>query len=265
MSSGVLKVVRAGPGLTVQDLGRPGLLYRGVPASGALVPELLQRTNEALGNEAGDAALELFLHPATLLASERMVVAIDGEPRVIEAGAELVVRPSRAVSYVALAGGVDVPMALGSRSTLVVAGLGGHEGRMLRTGDQLRAARRDPLGERSMFTVVESAPIRIVPGPDAFSMDAVDLLLGTEWNVGRALDRTGMRLEGAKLPTPPDRPYSAPMVRGAIQVSHDGTPIVLGPDHPTTGGYAVVATVVTQDLGRLALTRPGEAVRFVRA
>jgi biotin-dependent carboxylase-like uncharacterized protein len=265
MSSGVLRVVRAGPGLTVQDLGRPGLLHRGVPPSGALVPELLQRANEALGNEPGDAALELFLHPATFTASERMVVSVDGEPRVVEAGGELAVRPGRAVSYVAVAGGVDVPVALGSRSTLVVAGLGGLEGRMLRAGDEVRAVRRDALVVRSASTVLDAAPIRAVPGPDAFPEGALERLFETAWTVGRALDRTGMRLEGVRLPTPPDRPFSAPMVRGAIQVSHDGTPIVLGPDHPTTGGYAVVATVVTQDLGRLALARPGDAVRLERA
>jgi biotin-dependent carboxylase-like uncharacterized protein len=264
MSSG-LRVVRAGPGLTVQDLGRPGLLHRGVPASGALVPGLLARANAALGNDAGDAALELFLNPATFTASERTVVSVDGEVRVVEAGAELVVRPGRAVSYVALAGGVDVPVALGSRSTLVVAGLGGLAGRMLRAGDEVRGRRRDSRAVRIDFTGPEDAPVRVVPGPDAFSSEAIDLLLGTAWAVGRALDRTGMRLEGARLPTPPDRPYSAPMVRGAIQVSHDGTPIVLGPDHPTTGGYPVIATVVTKDLGRLALARPGETVRFEKA
>jgi allophanate hydrolase subunit 2 len=136
---------------------------------------------------------------------------------------------------------------------------------MLRAGDEVRARRHDSLPVRFIFTTSEASPIRVVPGPDAFSLDALDRLLSVTWTVGRALDRTGMRFEGAKLPTPPDRPYSAPMVRGAIQVSHDGTPIVLGPDHPTTGGYSVIATVVRQDLGRLALTRPGETVRFEKA
>jgi allophanate hydrolase subunit 2 len=105
-------------------------------------------------------------------------------------------------------------------------------------------------------------PIAAVPGPDLFSPEALALLFSADFRVSTALDRVGMRLEGPKLPRLPDRPYSTPMIRGAMQVTSDGTPIVMGPDHPTTGGYPVIATVATHELGRLARLRPGKTVRF---
>lgn len=265
-STAALRVVRAGPGLTVQDLGRPGRLHEGLPPGGALVPELLRAANQALGNAADAAALELFLHPAVLCARRALVVSVDGRLLRLAAGEELTVGPApEAVAYVALPGGIDVPRLLGGRGTLVVARLGGFEGRMLRAGDELRAA-LDPPGRPVDVPrpPLDDGPLRLVPGPDDFPAGSLERLFSETFRIAPALDRTGLRLDGARLATPPDRPFSTPMLRGALQVAHDGTPIVLGPDHPTTGGYPVIATLATDDQGRLARRCPGAPVRFVR-
>ena len=195
------------------------------------MPEWLRAANEALGNDANAAALELLLHPATLRATTPLVVSVDGRVLELAPGADHTIDPSpHAVAYLALPGGVDVPPLLGSRSTLVSAGLGGFEGRMLRAGDRLRALAPAPVRRGETRAAFDDGPVRIVPGPDDFPSEALALLLSGSFTIDRRLDRTGVRLEGAKLPAPRDRPFSTPMIRGAIQVGHDGTPIVLGPD-----------------------------------
>ncbi len=259
-----LVVLRCGPGASIQDLGRPGHLHEGLAPGGALDRESLAAANESLGNPREAAAIELCLHGATFRAEGALTVSIEGAPRQLEEGETLEVpASSSAVRYVALPGGVDVPLQLGARATLVAARLGGLEGRFLRAGDRVDASAPAPARElRVAPPADDGSPIRVVPGPDALARDALDVLISAEFRISPAFDRVGVRLEGPKLATLDDRPYSTPMVRGAIQVAHDGTPIVLGPDHPTTGGYPVLATVVTVDLGRLARRRPGVPVRF---
>lgn len=257
---------RVGPGASVQDLGRPGHLYEGVPAGGALVPELLVASNRALGNPDHAAALELPLHAATLRTEAPLTLAIDGAPVDLGAGESLAI-PSSGFSarYVALPGGIDVPQVLGGRGTLVVAGLGGLGGRYLRAGDRL-PARGGAASARTASVGGLHRVIRLVAGPDTFPGDAIKTLISNHFRVATAFDRTGTRLVGPPLPWPGfDRARSTPMLRGAIQVTLDGTPIVLGPDHPTTGGYPVVATIVSGDLGAFSSFRPGAEVRFTLA
>lgn len=258
-----LLVTRIGPGASIQDFGRPGHMHEGVPPGGALSQPLLATANAALGNDESAAGLELPLHGARLTAKSALTVSLDGEVHSLSAGEELRVEPaSYAVRYLAVPGGFEVPLMLGARSTLALAGLG----RFLKKGDRLTAARSlaDAASSRPP-PAPDDAPIRLVLGPDAFDDAAVDALFATTFTVSRLGDRTGQRLDGAKLPSPPrDRGYSTPMVRGALQVTTDGTVIVLGPDHPTTGGYPVIAVVRSEDVGRLALRRPGQPVRFGR-
>ena len=255
-----LTILRCGPGVTIQDLGRPGRLHDGLPPSGALVPELLRAANDALGNDPKDACLEVMRHSLTLTTDAPLSISVDGAIHTLAPNAPLVVTPApEAVAYVAVPGGFDVPMQLGSRSTLLVASLG----RMIRSGDRLQPRRSDPTRLVEVTRpALSTAPIRIVPGPDAFPDDALKCLISQPFRISTLGDRTGTRLDGPKLPTPADRPYSAPMLRGAIQVSHDGTPIVLGPDHPVTGGYAVIATILRADIGRFARLVPGAEVSF---
>jgi 5-oxoprolinase (ATP-hydrolysing) subunit C len=268
MSGAGLTVVSIGPGATVQDLGRPGHMHEGVPPGGALVPELLIAANRSLGNSDGDPAMEIP-NGARVRAEGAVVVSIDGSPHHLAPGSTLDVVPKgEAVHYLALAGGIDVPEILGGRGTLLVAGLGGFEGRALRDGDRLHARTAGPSFysiRRVTVGAFRSQPIRVVLGPDPFPPGSVEGLFTKSFRVG-SFDRAGMRLAGDRLPpSARDSRAAMPMIRGATQVAGDGSLIVLGPDGPTTGGYRVIAAVCTADQGVLARTPVGGFVRFCRS
>ncbi len=229
----------AGPALVV-DAGRPGRMHEGIPPGGPMVPELLAAANRAAGNAPGAPAIEVFGR-----------IAVDAGGRRLAAEAR-----SARVAYLAVPGGLDVPWVLGGRGTLLVAGVGGHEGRLLRRGDRIPIGAVAGAPEIVDVDLAPGAPIRVVPGPDAAAP------LG-EHAISPVGDRTGIRLLGALAAPPPPTGVSAPLVCGAIQLPPSGEPIVLGPDHPTTGGYAVIATVIVADRGRLFARRPGERVTFV--
>ncbi len=255
---------------TIQDGGRPGRMHEGVPPGGALVPAQLARANAAVRNARGEAGIEVFGRIAILLRGSRgsLFLAADGDDgRWVRAGERWTVgADGRRVRYVAVRGGIDVPLRLGGRGTLLVAGLGGHEGRALRKGDRLpvgRSAERDDA--QPIEALNPDAAIRVVPGPDRerFARGALDALLGSTFAVSERSDRVGVRLRGCALERADgDEAVSGPMVRGAIQVPAAGEPIVLGPDHPTTGGYPVLATVIRVDVGALLARPVGAPVRF---
>lgn len=257
-----LVVTRIGPGASIQDLGRPGRMHEGIPPGGALCPELLKAANASVGNEPSAPALELPWHGAVFTAQDELTLSLDGLVQTLAAGEELRVRPSPyAVRYLALPGGIEAPLILGGRGALPVAGLGS----FLRTKDVLRSGANDTGFRGTQTHHVSEAPIRLVLGPDEFGNDALDTIFSSTFTVSKLVDRTGMRLESPKLSVPlHDRDFSAPMVRGAIQVTTDGSLIVLGPDHPTTGGYPVIAVVRLADVGHLAMKRPDATVRFSR-
>jgi allophanate hydrolase subunit 2 len=263
----LIEVVSIAGIATVQDGGRPGRMHEGIPPGGPLVPEGLARANAAARNAPSEAAVEL-VGTMTLRALGPLQVASDAGDRLdLDAMAEWTVacRAAR-VRYIAVRGGIDVPCILGGRGTLLAASWGGHEGRPLRKGDVLRVG--------SAATIVgpmppgpdDRAAIRVMGGPDAerFDSTALDVLLGSTFRISARGDRTGIRLVGPTLGrSDGDAGASAPMVKGAIQVPASGEAIVLGPDHPTVGGYPVLATVVRADVGNLMARVPGADVRFV--
>jgi biotin-dependent carboxylase-like uncharacterized protein len=264
--SGLL-VVRVAGLATVQDCGRPGRMHEGVPVGGALVPERLARANAAVDNAWDEAAIEV-LGSIGLTAAGPLVVGSDaGDVCVLSDGETWSVDCQGArVRYLAVRGGIDVPRVLGGRGTLLSAGLGGHEGRALRRGDALAAGSAPPVQTEAPLTLDPLAPFRVVPGPDLDRVgpDVLERLVSSQLTVDPRSDRAGLRLAGPPLGRPlADTGVSAPMVRGAIQLPPDGVPIVLGPDHPTTGGYPVIGTVVRADQGRLATLRVGARVRLV--
>ena len=267
--AGWLDLTGVGGPVTVQDAGRPGQMHHGVPPGGPLVPELLALANRAVGNPWDAAALEAFGRLELRVRGRGARVSVDGRAFTVTEGMSFTVpAPEDAsVRYVAVEGGLAVPEVLGGRGTLLVARLGGHEGRMLRPGDAL------PLGDGggTPETLAPSdaldaaAPIRVTLGPDVerFDTATVSSLLSGAFTVSPASDRVGMRLKGPKLAHGDEGAgTSRPMVRGAIQVTLSGEPIVLGPDHPTTGGYPLIAAVIRADWGRLCARRPGAPVRF---
>jgi 5-oxoprolinase (ATP-hydrolysing) subunit C len=261
-----LVVVRAFGLVTIQDRGRPGWMHEAVPPGGALVPELLARANRSAGNASDAPAIEVCGR-LVVRAEGTCDVATDRQFTVLSPGEELLVESEpRRVAYLAIAGGVEAPLVLGGRGTLLCAGIG----RLLRAGDVIAAsnATADAAGsDETIVDVDRDAPIRIVAGPDrdAFADTALGTLTSTPYRVLPSSNRVGTRLGGPLITRVAGyRETSRPMIRGAIEVPADGQPIVLGPEHPTTGGYPLVAVVASADLGRLFATRLGGAIRFAQ-
>jgi len=256
---------------TIQDAGRAGRMHEGIPPGGAIVPELLARANEAAGNAPGGAAIELFGAMRVVARGAIVIAADDGVPHRLEDGDAFDLRAQTTrVRYLAMRGSIDVPRVLGGRGTLLVAGIGGLAGRALRKGDALDAACEAiaPAHSLAPASLDLDAPIRVIRGPDRDGFtDAFDVLTTTPFTLSPSSDRTGSRLVGAALARAhaerAEMAVSAPMVAGAIEVPPGGAPIVLGPDHPTTGGYPVIATVIRADLGRFAARRIGARVTFI--
>lgn len=256
------------PGLltTVQDLGRPGLAHLGVPRAGAVDVPALRRANALVGNRAGAAALEVTAVGPRLRFEVDATVAVHDVARFVTAGTVLDVGPvpHGLRTYLAVRGGVDTGVVLGSRSTCTLSGLGPPP---LRAGDRLpvgREVRGEP--RRVPVPALPAEPVlRLLRGPraEALTPDGWERLLATAWSVSPASDRTGVRLEGPAL----DRAVrgellSEGVVPGAVQVPPDGRPVVLLANGPTTGGYPVVAVVREADLWLLAQAAPGTALRF---
>ena len=279
------------PGLmtTVQDLGRPGLGDLGVPAGGAADAHALRLGNLLLGNDEGAAALEATLVGPDLLFEEAALVVLAGAPfgaRLddaplpaweavkVPAGERLAM--GRAFSgtraYVCVRGGLDVPSVLGSRATDVATGFGGLDGRPLRPGDRLAVgpARGEPRGRRVDAAAARwSGPrrrLRVTPGPqcDWFRGDVVEAFFSRSFRVSASSSRTGVRLEGEALAAPARSLVTEGVAAGAVQIPPAGLPIVLLVEHPSTGGYPKIGSVISADLSALAQLRPGEEVRFAR-
>ncbi len=274
-------VVRAGLLTTVQDRGRAGLARLGVPPSGAADQRALELGNRSVGNDPAAAGLEATLLGPALRFAEPALVAVTGA----EAGATVSGRPlerGRAVevpaggvldlgrcrdgvrAYISIRGGLAVEPTLGSRSRDLLTGLGPPP---LRDGDVLPVG-PEPEGQPLSTAGAIAAPageLWVIPGPrdDWFPPEAMDLLTDVAWHVGAASNRIGIRLEGPALARL-DRGelLSEGLVTGAIQVPPSGRPILLGPDHPTTGGYPVIAVVAAGDLPLAGQLAPGAAVRF---
>ncbi len=274
-----LAVLDGGLLCTVQDLGRQGYRRYGVPPSGAMDPHALRAANGAVGNGPDCAALEFTWPSPVLEALVDVEVAVAGadfspevdgrpvpleQPVLLRRGQVLRFRFPRSGNwaYLAVAGGVEAPRVLGSRSTHVPSALGG---RPLERGDLVRQA-RSPSGPPVREMAGRAAVLRVTPGPhlSAFPPEALERFVREQYLVSARSDRSGYRLEGPRIPHQgPGEILSEGMVVGAVQVPPSGQPIVLMPDGPTAGGYPVLAVVAEEDLAALAQKRPGEPVRFV--
>jgi antagonist of KipI len=290
----MITVVKPGLLTTVQDAGRFGHRASGMPVAGAMDRLALAVANRLAGNEPGAAALELTLVGGTFRFEREAIVALAGaefpaslDGRVVPSGAPFLAAAGATLTLgvarrgvracLAVRGGIDVPVLLGSRSTYVRAGFGGFEGRALRAGDRLsigeapgHASPRAALlpGEFPELAAPGSTvTLRVIPGPqeELFHPEGLETLHGTTWKVTTQNDRMGYRLDG-----PPVRLMGAAdivtdaVVPGAVQVSGDGKPMVLMVDCQTTGGYAKPFTVIGPDLRQLAQARAGDGVRFLR-
>ncbi|MGH9103617.1 MAG: biotin-dependent carboxyltransferase family protein [Acidimicrobiales bacterium] len=281
--AGLLEVVRAGALTTVQDEGRPGLAHLAVPPSGAADRRSHRLANRLVGNPEGAATLETTVDGVSLRCDVDRHVAVTGAvapitldgrevgwclPVLLRAGQLLDVGTAAAGvrCYVAVAGGIAVGQVLGSRSTDLLSGLGPPP---LSAGDRL------PLGATSgapapMDAAPYAAPagalrIELVLGPrdDWLGRQAVELLGSALWRVSPASNRIAVRLEGPPLDlTTSAQLPSEGMVTGAVQFPPGGHPLVFLADHPTTGGYPVVAVAGFEGICQLAQARPGTPISF---
>ena len=279
----MIRVRAPGPLTTVQDLGRPGLAHLGVPTAGAADRRAFGLANRLVGNPAGAAALEVTLAGPELeweaggwvaLTGGRVEASLDGRPVPmdvavrVEAGQVLAVGTvtSGLRAYLAVRGGIDVPEVLGSRSTDTLAGIGPpplEEGARLPLGDLTQG---DPFLQVAPTPALDPEPVlAAVRGPrdDLFTARALRTLVGAAWTVSSDSYRTGIRLDGPALERRRTVELASEgMVEGSLQVPPDGHPILFLANHPTTGGYPVVAVVAGRDLPLAAQARPGTRLRF---
>ena len=292
-----VEVLAAGMLTSVQELGRLGWRASGVRVGGAADAHSLHVANLLVGNDPRAAALEITLTGPSLRLLRPTKIALCGatidahadglalpgwRPIVLPAGCELTLGACRrgTRAYLAFDGGIDVPVVLGSRSTDLRGGFGGHAGRALRTGDWLS------LGESNMVDTALDAPgiaidiapwwidaasdldfsdsiaVRFLPGSDATA--PVDALAIQEFTIDGSSDRQGLRLRGTQLHrADAHERISEPVVPGTVQLPPDGNPIVLLADAQTVGGYPRIGHVIAADLPQLAQRRTGQHLRFI--
>lgn len=294
-----LLVRSGGLSTTVQDTGRVGHYRMGMPPSGAMDLYSAVAASVLVGNTDGAGVLEAtYVGPRLEFTDTRLVavtgadapVTVNGEPVQpwtavrVRAGDVLGFGTIRAGCrlYVAVRGGVDVPVYLDSRSTYTLTGLGGHEGRKLVDGDalplgepELPAAEGAAVPEELRPALENPTELRTVVGLCSYRLTegGLDSFLGTDWKVTKDADRVGYRLRGGHLDfTEREQPFGAgsdpanvvdlgyPV--GSIQVPGGDEPIVLLNDAVTGGGYATIGTVISVDRDRIAQAKTGEAVRF---
>lgn len=299
-----LRIAGAGLQTTVQDLGRRNHQREGVPGGGAMDRSALRVGNALVGNDDGAAGIEAtFLGPAITFDEPALIAltggnlepTLDGEsipmwrPVLAPGGSTLRFgRPKLGCrAYVAVAGGIDVPLIFGSRSTYLRGQFGGHEGRALRAGDVLDIGDPQPVarcisaairtdGDRvavaswsaghTLRVRYSAEPVvRLIPGTHAefLATPSRTRLFSASFTVSSSSDRMGYRLEGVELPLRnPLELLSEGVAFGTVQLPPDGMPIVLMADRQTTGGYPRIGEVASVDLPLVAQLKPGDRLRF---
>jgi antagonist of KipI len=311
------------PGMltTVQDLGREGFGPMGVSPSGAADAVALRIGNRLVGNAESVAGLEMTLLGGTFVFPDGAVVALtgsdfgatlDGSP--VELWSSFEVKPGQTLKigstrtgarcYLCVQGGIEVKAFLGSASTHLLSGLGGHEGRALRKGDVLKIGATSALGtvEQALLPVpsggasskrrLSARPLerlsprkvlRVTPGPQSewFPEAAQKLFYASAYRVAEESNRMGLRLEGPAIAerghgdervnvfrdarsSAHGKMISEGVSLGAVQIAAGGLPIVLFVEQQTTGGYAKIANVISADLHSLGQLRPRDEIRFER-
>ena len=285
-----LIVIKPGLLTTIQDRGRWGWQAQGVPVAGPMDPCSHRLANALAGNDAGAATLEVtMIGPELEFEDERVVsvagaefeISVDG--RSVPANSAFMVssgsrlrfgaRRRGARAYVAVAGGIAVPLVLGSRATHLVSAMGGVEGRAVKAGDRLPLG--DPMRARRAMSAQPLTPvvalpgaharIRVLAGPqqDHFTSDALDALQSGPYTISPQSDRMGFRLDGPAL----THARGADIISdatplGALQVPASGQPIVLMADRQTAGGYPKIATVIAADMSVAGQLGPGGTMTF---
>jgi len=298
-----LRIITGGLQTTVQDLGRIGRQRTGIPVCGAMDRFAHRVANMLVGNDDGAATLEASLLGPAIAFDEPAVIALAGgdlsatingndvapwHAMAVPQGARLRFGEARSGcrTYIAVAGGLDLPPVFGSRSTYLRAEFGGLDGRALRSGDVLNPGPMSPTAERVASALRESGAtaigrwtvarsvrplynddpiVRVIPGEHHELLDDAsrERLVSATFKVSSSSDRMGYRLGGVSLSLDePKELLSEGVAFGTIQLPPGGEPIVLMADHQTTGGYPRIGEVASVDLPLIAQLKPGDRLRF---
>ena len=287
-----LELIEVSGLVTIQDSGRAGWMRFGVPSSGPMDRFAFQASNALAGNPPDSAVIEVGLGDAVFRASRDCVVAVAGigfdlsvyiwdfplwSSFFVRSGwtIRLSKKDSGMWAYLAIAGGIQTPPMLGSRSTYLRGAFGGLEGRRLQAGDRLQTGNPtralDDLAARTLPAQAlpsygEDVVLEVIMGPQEkyFTSEATEAFMSGEYSVSLTSDRMGYRLEGPELTHRGNTELiSEGLAMGAIQVPAIGQPIVMMADCPTTGGYPKIATIASADLPVLAQCAPNRStIRF---
>jgi antagonist of KipI len=283
----IFEVIQPGFYTTVQDQGRFGYLQFGIPPCGVVDPYAYEISNILVGNYLHEAVLEVTILGPSLNVLGDGVIAITGaelsphlndsplplwESIPVKRGDKLSFKgPKRGCrAYVAVGGGIDVPLVMGSRSTYVAGRIGGIEGRPLVAGDKIPKGKiygtpGKRLPQEFVPSYSNNPTIRVVLGPqDDYFSDGIQTFLNSEFKVSSKADRMGYRLEGPVIlhkEGVEKSIISEPSVPGGIQVAPDGQLIILLIEQ-TVGGYTKIATVISTDIRFVGQTKPGDRIRF---
>lgn len=296
-----IKVLHHGLATTVQDLGRPGYFHLGIPLGGAMDRLALRAANLLVGNDEGAAGLEAVFVGPKLEFMKDVLVAVTGAdmPIMVDGAAKpawtaFEVKSGQVLSfdflktgariYIAVSGGIDVPRALGSRSTYVIGTLGGFKGRAIAAGDDLpigvagNAVAGNSIPENLRRRPGVPAELRVLPGLywHRLTENSGNTFFKDEWKVAPEADRMGYRFRGGrKLDlVPRAQPFGAGSdpsnivdgcyPYGSIQVPGGTEPIILHRDAVSAGGYFTVGTVVSADMDLIGQLQPHTPTRFVK-
>lgn len=270
---------------SVQDLGRKGWLHAGVSGAGPMDPQSFRLATALVGNAPDAAGLEFAAIGGRFEVSAPVRFAVTGGGVDIRRGEERLhvweshdLRPGEVLTigalrgcmwgYLALSGGIDTPPVMGSRSTHLRSGIGGHDGRRLQVGDRLPLGSAAPAPLLALRHPVRQRPsdtLRVVPGPqdDRFAAEVLRTFLASPFSLSSARDRMAQVLDGPTLVAEGGHDIiSDGTCAGSIQVPAAGRPLVLMAERQTTGGYPKIATLASADLPSLAQLATGHRVRF---
>lgn len=286
---GQIKIISPGLMTTVQDLGRYGYQQYGVSVSGAMDCIAASLANILIGNNENEGLLEATITGPEIEFLSATIIAITGGdmgPLIndipVSLNKAVAVEKGDLLSfngikqgcrcYVAFAGGIDVPLVMGSKSTFLKAGIGGYRGRALKAGDILKigSLQTSPEiigGEANNFYDYGSGKIklRVLLGPQdtAFTDEGIETFFSNEYTVSNNSDRMGYSLEGPVIHHKESADIiSDGIAMGAIQIPSKGNPIIMMADRQTTGGYTKIGNVISADLPKLAQAKPKDKILF---
>jgi biotin-dependent carboxylase-like uncharacterized protein len=289
MSNKVFEILQPGMLTTVQDLGRLGYQRLGVPAAGAMDQFAIKMGNRLLSNNDNDAALEAtFMGPSIKAISDTIIAITGGDlsptlnGKILPMWESISLKEGDTISfegpragirtYICIAGGIDVPLIMESRSTYLRSNIGGYLGRSLQQGDILSSStpNKEVVKGRKVSTYIVPSyggdvTLRVVLGPQdsEFTEDGINTFLTSKYVVTSQMDRMGIRLEGTEI-THREKAdiISDGIMFGSIQIPGNGQPIIMMADRQTTGGYTKIATIISIDIPKISQAQPGDKIQF---